>query len=56
MCSTLQHKSLVKGTMTFTCKLIKTVLGVTTLKRGVGAENAIFNKFKHDRLLPKYHK
>ena len=30
ICSTLQHKCLVKVTMAFTCKLIKTALGVTT--------------------------
>ena len=32
--------------MAFICKLIETALGVTTLKRGMGAENPIFNEFK----------
>ena len=41
MCSTLQYKCLAKGTMAFTCKLIETARGVTTVKRGMGAENAI---------------
>ena len=40
--------------MAFTCKLIQT--GVTTLKRGMGAENAIFNEFKREWLLPNYQK
>ena len=41
ICSILQHKCLAKGTMAFTCHVIETVLGVTTLKSGVGAENAL---------------
>ena len=40
ICSTLQHKCLVKGTMAITCNVIKTALGVTTYERGVSAENA----------------
>ena len=35
-----------KRTMTFTCKLIKTVLVVTTYKRGVAAENTILTNLK----------
>ena len=42
ICSTLQQKCLAKGTVIFNCKLIETALGVTALKRGVGAENACF--------------
>ena len=31
--------------MTFTCKSIKTILGVEHLERGVGVEDVIFIKF-----------
>ena len=32
--------------MAFTCNLIKTTLGVETLKRGVGVENAFLTNLK----------